>query len=299
MTRAIVVHGGAWAIPDLLVGAHERGCADAAALGYRLLGKGATALDAVVAAVSALEDDPTYDAGFGAFLNRDGVVELDAGVMDGASLVSGAVASVTGVRNPASLARRVLEIGVDRLVVGPGAEALADELGVERVAPEALATEDARAFWRRHGDRDPRKIFEPHPSGTVGAVAVDARGQIAAATSTGGLPGKRRGRVGDSPIVGCGFFADSLAAGASSTGYGEAILTVGLARRVVDLVAAGATPDEAARAGIEALAAPRVGGVGGVIVLDATGRVGAVFNTTRMARAWIDGYGRSYSGVEP
>jgi beta-aspartyl-peptidase (threonine type) len=296
---AIVVHGGAWEVPDRLVAAHERGCIDAAARGHELLRDGGTAIDAVEAAVRALEDDPTFDAGYGTFLNRDGVVELDAGIMDGTTLVSGAVASVTGVPHPVTLARRVLELGVDRLVVGPGAEAMAVELGVETVDPDALASDEKRAFWRANRGRDPRAIFDPQPRGTVGAVALDASGSIAAATSTGGLPGKRRGRVGDSPLIGSGFFADSLAGGASATGYGEAIMTVGLARLVVDRIAAGAAAADAARAAVAALASPRIGGVGGAIALDAAGQVGAAFNTSRMARAWIDLRGAVHSGVDP
>ncbi len=299
MTIAIVVHGGAWEIPDRLVEPYGRGVVAAVEIGHAVLRGGGTALDAVETAVRALEDDPTYDAGFGAFLNRDGVVELDAGIMDGDTLRSGAVASVTGVRNPVSLARRVLEAGTDRLVVGPGAEALAIEIGVETVDPDALASDRAREYWSAHRARDPRAIFEPHPRGTVGAVALDAGGRIAAATSTGGLPGKRRGRVGDSPLVGSGFFADSLAGGASATGYGEAIMTVGLSRAVVERVRAGETVEPAAQAGVSSLADERIAGVGGVILLDPTGSVAAAFNTSRMARAWIDAAGRAVSGVGP
>lgn len=298
MTIAIVVHGGAWEIPDRLVEPYGRGVIAAAEMGHAVLREGGAALDAVETAVRALEDDPTYDAGFGAFLNRDGVVELDAGIMDGDTLRSGAVASVTGVRNPVSLARRVLEAGSDRLVVGPGAEALAIEVGIATVDPDVLASERARAYWSANRTRDSRAIFEPHPRGTVGAVALDAEGRIAAATSTGGLPGKRRGRVGDSPLVGSGFFADSLAGGASATGYGEAIMTVGLSRAVVDLVRAGEGVEPAARAGVALLADERVAGVGGVILLDRFGNATAAFNTSRMARAWIDAAGRSGSGVD-
>jgi len=296
---ALVVHGGSWEIPDALVDAHRRGCDVALAVGLDRLRGGASALDAVEAAVRSLESDPTFDAGYGTFLNRDGVVELDAGLMDGESLASGAVASVTGVPHPVTLARRVLERGVDRLVVGPGAEALAVEYGVETVDPDALVTEEKRAWWRAHRDRPSTAIFEPQPCGTVGAVALDASGRIAAATSTGGLPGKRRGRVGDSPLVGSGFYADSATGGASASGHGEAIMTVGLSRLVVERLAHESTPAAAAATAIAALASPRVRGVGGVIVLDVTGRFGVAFNTSRMARAWCGGDGTLGTAVDP
>ena len=296
---SIVVHGGAWEIPDRLVAGYEAGTTAAAALGHGVLRDGGTALDAVEAAVRSLEDDPAFDAGFGSFLNRDGVPEHDAGLMDGTSLLSGAVASVVGIRNPVGLARRVLEGGVDRLVVGPGAVAFARECGVEVVAPETMIADAARDYWKAHSAGDPRAIFDPHPRGTVGAVALDATGGIAAATSTGGLPSKRPGRVGDTPLVGAGFFADREAAGASATGHGEAIMTVALARAVVERVRAGEPVDTAARAAVAALGAPRVGGRGGVVALDARGRPAAAFNTSRMVRAWIDADGRAGYGIDP
>jgi L-asparaginase / beta-aspartyl-peptidase len=297
MSIGIIVHGGAWEIPDKLVGAHERGCRAAVEAGYDLLRSGASAMDAVEAAVRLLEDEPVFDAGRGSFLNREGVVELDAGVMDGATLGSAAVAAVSGVANPVTLARRMLEETRDRLVVGQGALLLARELGVETVDPARLETPDMRAFWNATRGQDPQAIFAPR--GTVGAVALDAAGGLVAATSTGGSPGKRPGRVGDSPLVGSGFFADVEAGGASSTGHGEAIVTVGLARLAVDLMRSGAGPTEAARRAVEALGGARVAGVGGVILLDASGEPGAAFNTSRMARAWITSAGALASGVDP
>lgn len=298
MTIAIIVHGGAWEMPDAKTAPLERGCVRAARIGHTVLANGGTAVDAVEAAIRDLEDDEAFDAGFGSFLNRDGVPEHDAGIMDGSALRSGAVAGVTGVQNPIVLARLVMESGSDCLVVGAGAEMLAGELGLERVPPESLAAAASRAYWDAHRSQDPRSIFTPHPAGTVGAVALDARGHIAAGTSTGGLPGKHPGRVGDSPLVGCGFFADSLAAGASSTGYGEAIMTVGLARRIVALAGDGRAIDVAVREAVAALDDPRIQGRAGAIALDRTGAVGAAFNTSRMARAWIDGGGTAGSGVD-
>ncbi len=291
MAIAIVVHGGAWEIPDRLVDRHERGCVRAAAIGHAVLRNGGSALDAVEASVRELENDETFDAGRGSFLNRDGFVALDAGVMDGQTMRSGAVASVRGIPNPVTLARRLLEQHAAQLLVGIGAEEFALEIGAETVPPDELATEAAIEFYRTHRSENLRQIFEPHPKGTVGAVALDTYGGIAAATSTGGLPGKRRGRVGDSPIVGAGFFAEAGAGGASATGHGEPILTVGLTRLAVDHMRNGQSASQAAAAAVEALRQPRINGAGGLITLDATGRAGHAHTTSRMARAWIDVYG--------
>jgi len=288
MAVAIVVHGGAWEIPPRLVDRHERGCIRAAQIGHDVLRQGGSALDAVEAAVCDLEDDETFDAGRGSFLDRDGNVSLDAGVMDGDSMKSGAVAWVSGIRNPVSLARKLLEQGVASLLAGSGAEEFARESGFSIVPPEAMTTEAAIEFYRTHRSENPRQIFEPLPRGTVGAVALDARGAIASATSTGGLPGKRRGRVGDSPIVGAGYFAETGAGGASATGHGESILTVGLTRVAVDAMRNGLSATDAAAVAVEALKHPKIGGAGGLITLDANGTAGHAHTTSRMARAWID-----------
>lgn len=299
MTVAIIVHAGAWEMPDRLVEAHVRGCEEAVDLGYQMLGEGRSALDAVETVVRFFEDQPSFDAGRGAFLNRDGVIELDAGLMDGESLLSAAVAGAVGVRNPVTLARRLLDLRTDRLVVGAGARRLAEELGVETCDPVWHETEARRAYWEKHRHEDPHAIFVPHPRGTVGAVALDRNGNIAAATSTGGLPGKRPGRVGDSPLVGCGFFADNRVGGASATGDGEAIMAVALARLSVERARNGRDAREAAELAVEALRDDRIRGRAGVILLDASGRAAASFTTSRMARAWIDGEGARFVGVDP
>lgn len=291
MAIAIVVHGGAWEIPARLVDRHERGCIRAARIGHDVLRHGGSALDAVEAAVRDLEDDETFDAGRGSFLNRDGHVLLDAGVMDGDSMRSGAVAAVQGIPNPVTLARRLLEQNAARLLVGTGAEDFALEVGVETVPPDEMATEAAIEFYRTHRSENLSQIFEPVPKGTVGAVAMDAYGSIACATSTGGLPGKRRGRVGDSPIVGAGFFAETGVGGASATGHGESIMTVGLTRIAVDAMRGGLSAPDAAAMAVDALRHPRIGGAGGLITLDARGVAGHAHTTSRMARAWIDASG--------
>jgi L-asparaginase / beta-aspartyl-peptidase len=309
MPLALIVHGGAWAIPDDEVDEHQAGCRQALDAGWRVLQAGGAALDAVEAAVRVLEDAPIFDAGVGSVLNHDGDVELDAAIMDGATLRSGAVAAVRRVRNPITLARRVLESQVV-LLVAEGAERFAVSAGVPLCDPtelivererqrwkELLAQEDFRtqdAFVTRPGDQEAHPLgrmqYAPtnpltHPGDTVGAVALDRTGHVAAGTSTGGTGNKPPGRVGDSPLIGCGLYADDLTAGCSSTGWGESIIKVLLAKTATDLIGAGHEPMAAARMAIDILAR-RVDGYGGCILLDGRGRIGLAFNTPRMAYAY-------------
>jgi beta-aspartyl-peptidase (threonine type) len=277
----IVVHGGAWDIPPGLHEAHLAGCARAARLGYELLARGGAALDAVERAVLSLEADATFDAGVGAFLNRDGDVELDAAIMEGTTLRAGAVAAVRTVKHPIALARRLLEEGSPVLVVGAGADLYARERGLPTCDPAELRSEEA---LRRHrGASDPaapRSIF----GDTVGAVAVDQGGRVAAANSTGGTPGKRPGRVGDTPVPGCGLYAWDPAGAAACTGRGEEIVRVTLARQAVFFLEAGLEPAAAAERAV-ALLGERGGGRGGIIVIDRHGRAGWAHNTPCLARA--------------
>jgi len=311
---ALIVHGGAWDIPDDEVAPHLAGCRRALAAGWEALTNGRSALDAVEIAVRIMEDDPTFDAGVGSVLNRDGLVELDAAIMDGATLRSGAVAAVRGIRNPISLARRVLESEA-ALLVGRGAERFADTVGIERCADEDMIVPRERARWeelcRLAAYRTPDAFQRPpgevaglrgivaggdhapdqpglriqHPGDTVGAVALDRYGNLAAAVSTGGTPFKLPGRVGDTPLIGAGLYADVQTGGCASTGWGESIMKVLLAKTATDFLGAGYAPVEAARAAIERLE-QRVHGLGGVILIDARGRVGFAFNTPRMAYAY-------------
>jgi len=288
---ALVVHGGAWEIPDALVAACRRGCQRALEVGWAVLAGGGSALDAVVEAVAVLEDDPVFDAGYGAHLNLDGRVQLDAIVMDGERLDAGAVAAVERVRNPVRLARRVLEASPHVLLVGSGAERFAQEQGLELCAPEELITAEERAAWeqcRRLGHDAARHAG--HGMGTVGAVALDHAGRLAAATSTGGTCCKYPGRVGDSPLIGCGCYADSLVGAASATGMGEAIMRVVLAREAVERMRTGTHPQEVAEACMRLLA-ERGRGRGGLILLDRQGRFGVAFSTSRMAFAFYDAAG--------
>ena len=298
MSKAIIVHGGAWDIPREVHQAHVLGCKNAAVEGWKVLQKGGSPLEAVVQAIVVMEDAPTFGAGVGSALNRDGVAELDAGIMDGRTLSAGAVAAVQGIRNPIVLARRVMD-SEHLLLVSEGARRYAVELGIEQCSVGDLVTQRELERWQRlqqESNHDEREEFAPVARDTVGAVAVDDEGTVVVGTSTGGTPNKRPGRVGDSPLIGCGFYANRLG-GASSTGWGESIMKVVLARAAVDLLAGDRHPEEAARLAIKLLK-EEVDGLGGVIVLDHHGRVGFAYNTTHMARAYLhEGLAEPLAGI--
>jgi L-asparaginase / beta-aspartyl-peptidase len=284
----LLIHGGAWAMPDDAVAAHEDGIAHALAAGYALLEQGASAVDAVEAAVAVMEDDETFDAGRGSFLTQDGRVQMDALLMNGENLRTGGVACVERIRNPIHAARLVLDKSPHVYFVGTGAERFARLHGMalcdnmELVIPR----EQERLYKAQAAERAglPDETFsgslDSHD--TVGAVALDRHGNIAAGTSTGGTLNKAPGRVGDSSLIGCGCYADNLTAAVSLTGWGEPIMKLVLGKWAVDRVAAGASPDEAAHAAIDYLF-ERLGGHGGIILLGPDGRVGLAHNTPRMA----------------
>ena len=284
MPIALIVHGGGGDIAEDEVDAHREGVYIAARQGWEILCAGGTALDAVQAAIVSMEDDPTFDAGFGSFLNREGAVEMDASIMDGHTLDAGAVACIQRVRNPIILARRVLE-SEHTFLIGRGAEEFARERGIALVDNATLHAPVQIAKWREW-QINPPTLPKKLSNGTVGCVAVDCDGNVAAGTSTGGMRFKRVGRVGDSPLIGCGTYADNLLGGASATGWGEAITRIVLSKFAVDALAADRDPQDAAHLAIEHLA-HRVGGTGGVILADKSGRVGFAFNTLRMSRAYI------------
>jgi beta-aspartyl-peptidase (threonine type) len=292
VTPAIIVHGGAGAIEDARRDRCVAGCEAAAAAGWARLAAGGSALDAVEAAVRALEDDPEFNAGRGAVLTRAGTIEVDACVMTGERAI-GAVGAVPWLRHPVTLARRVLEDGEHVLLVGDGALAFARELGMTAEPGELLVTERARArFERREGEAAARM----RTGDTVGACAIDGSGRLAAATSTGGIPWKRPGRVGDTPIVGAGTFADAGAGAASATGHGESIIRALVTRVAVERLAVGDTAETAARAAVAELVAR--GGTGGVILVAAGGAIGHHTATARMPWAAVVGGART-SGAEP
>lgn len=272
---ALIVHGGAKEIPAEQHDAHREGCRRAAEAGYAVLQKGGSAVDAVETAIRALEDDPTFNAGYGAELNADGEVQTDAGLMVGDSLKAGAVAFVQRVRNPIGLARKVLECG-EVLLVGDGAERFAVEQGIELCANESLITAERRKEWEE------KSVAKDND--TVGCVALDGAGHLAAGASTGGTGGNRRGRVGDSPQLGCGFYADDERGGCSMTGDGEQIAKVVLAKSTVDRLER-AEPEEAIQESLRILER-RTKGEAGCIAIRRDGPIGWGHNSVHMAVAY-------------
>lgn len=292
----LLVHGGAWDIPEDARAAHERGVREALAAGWAVLERGGPAQDAVVAAVTILEDDPTFDAGRGSFLTSDGRVQLDALLMDGGRMKAGGVACVEHLRNPIQAARLVLEESRHVYFVGCGAEAFAAHHGMELIDNSELVLdrerERLRAAQQRaaaglndetfSGQKAPATTQPADSHDTVGAVALDAAGNLAAGTSTGGTLNKAPGRVGDSSLIGCGCYADNLSAAVSLTGWGEPIMKLVLGKWATDRVAAGTAPEIAAREAISYLY-NRLGGHGGIILLGPDGRFGFAHNTPAMA----------------
>lgn len=282
----LVVHGGAWAMPDDMVEAHINGVRHALAAGWKVLLHGGPALDAVEEAVVVMEDDETFDAGRGSFLNRDGKVQLDALIMDGETLRAGGVGCVEHLRNPVRAARKILSESPHVYFVGEGAERFAAEHGIPLCQNEDLIIPreiQRLREYQAHAGQEKPNLFAPSIShDTVGAVALDANGNIAAATSTGGTLNKAPGRLGDSSLIGCGCYADNQSAAASTTGWGEPIMKLVLAKWAADRVASGSVPEWVAKEAISHLE-DRVYGHGGIILLDAQGRFGIAHNTPRMA----------------
>ncbi|HEV8586715.1 MAG TPA: isoaspartyl peptidase/L-asparaginase [Methylomirabilota bacterium] len=280
---SIVVHGGAGAA---VADADElrMGMRAAVSAGWAVLAAGGRALDAVEAAVRSLEDHPRFNAGRGSVLTEDGTVEMDASIMEGDRLACGAVAAVSRVANPVTLARRVLDDGRHVLLVAHGAHAFARAAGLPECEPASLITEPQRG---RLAERLARTAGGAGAlTGTVGATALDGHGTVAAATSTGGTLGKRPGRVGDSALIGGGTYADSTLGGVSCTGDGEAIVRVVLARRALDYLKNADEPDYAAKVAVDLLV-EEGRGEGGLILVDWRGRVGYAHSTPLMPVAWM------------
>ncbi len=297
MTRSpiLLVHGGAWDIPADQLEAHEQGVFDALQTGWSVLERGGSALDAIEAAVTAMEDDPAFDAGRGSFLTRDGRVQLDALIMDGATLRAGGVACVERIRNPIQAARLVLDKSHHVYFVAQGAEQFAASHGLPLVDNSELVLDRERErlaeAQRRERTGVPDPTFSGSPSqessetqshDTVGAIALDSQGRVAAATSTGGTLNKAPGRVGDSSLIGCGCYADNASAAVSLTGWGEPIMKLVLGKWATDRVLAGGSPEQVAPDAISYLHR-RLGGHGGIILLAPDGRFGLAHNTPRMA----------------
>lgn len=282
MPNAIIVHGGAGTTAEAVRPGHEAGIRAALDAGRRVLAGGGSALDAVVESVALMEDLPVFNAGYGSVLNCEGFVELDAGLMDGDDLELGCVASVRDIGNPVRLCRHVLQ-SPEIFFTGEAASRLAERHGLDRLEPSDLITPGRRRSWE---SGTPASALDTGAGDTVGAVALDQKGGLAAATSTGGTGGKPVGRVGDSPLPGGGFFADSEAGAASTTGWGEGLARILAARRAVETLGRGHSSQQAAAAVIEYLERRIPGGLGGVIVLDDTGRIGRAHNTSSMTHAW-------------
>ncbi|HEY8077658.1 MAG TPA: isoaspartyl peptidase/L-asparaginase [Labilithrix sp.] len=280
---SIVVHGGAGDVPEERRAAHVAGCERAAAAGAKMLAEGGSALDAVTRAVLALEDDPLFNAGTGACLNAEGHIELDAAIMDGRDLRAGGVAALPPFTNPIAIARRVMEATPHVLLAGEGAARFAIEQGFARADEASMITENAR---KRLEAARAKKAIEGWAGGTVGAVARDALGNVAAATSTGGMVNKRVGRVGDSPLVGAGTYADDEAGACSTTGHGEAMIRVCLAKTCIDSLRAHASPESAVRDALTKMHA-RTGQTGGAIVVARDGALGLARTTRTMSWAAV------------
>ncbi len=291
----LILHGGAgpWKKdnhPQVLAGMH-----DALIIGWNILQHGGSALDAVEQATIRLEDHPLFDAGVGSYLNDMGEVEMDALITDGRSRDFGAIAAVMQVKNPITLARFIMQKSGHRFFVGAGAEKLAIDYGLKLVPNFSFVTEEEFAdFRRRLSEQDP---VIPQGHGTVGAVAIDANGHIASATSTGGSPHKKKGRVGDVPIYGAGGYSDDRYGGASSTGIGENIMRHVLSKQVIDRIAAGVSATEAANSAVDEVAAHIPNPEVGVIALDTTGKLGAAHTTAHMPIAWIDADGNLHTAM--
>ena len=303
---AIIVHGGARAIPDERREECMRGCEAAALAGYEVLKKSGSAFDAVEIAVNSLEDNPSFNAGHGSALNSEGEVEMDAIIVDGESLNFGGVACVKNIANPISLARLVMERTDHVYLVGSGANRFAAEMGVVEVDPKELVTkkaqEEYKAYSKYHSvikDTLSGGVPSPNESNhdTVGAVAMDIHGNLAAGTSTGGITLKRPGRMGDSPIIGSGAACDNTIGGVSATGHGESIARVTLAQRILfNLSTCNGTAKEVAEEALEFMRS-KVGGHGGVVGVTKNGEPFKAFNTKAMSWASVDKDGQLNSGV--
>jgi L-asparaginase / beta-aspartyl-peptidase len=289
----LLLHGGAWDIPADQLDAHEQGVFDALQEGWRVLDRGGSSVDAIEASVTCMENDPAFDAGRGSFLTRDGRVQLDALIMDGATLRAGGVACVERIRNPIQAARLVLDKSPHVYFVGAGAEAFAEAQGMPLIENAELILERERQRLAEAQDRErsgaPDRTFSGSSEApgfgshdTVGAVALDRHGRLAAATSTGGTLNKDPGRVGDSSLIGCGCYADNASAAVSLTGWGEPIMKLVLGKWATDRVLAGRSPEQVAPDAIGYLRR-RAGGHGGIILLAPDGRYGLAHNTPRMA----------------
>lgn len=300
----LVLHGGAGVIvrdkltPEMEA-QYRAKLKEALDAGYAVLDRGGSALDAVVAAIKPLEDSPLFNAGKGAVLNADGICELDSSIMDGRNLAAGAIAGVHRIKNPITLARAVMEKSVHVMFTGDGAERFAEQVGgIEFVAPEYFITERRREDLKRAQEKEKQEKSGKRTSllltdsadreqkwGTVGCAALDKNGNLAAGTSTGGMTNKKFGRVGDSPIIGAGTYANNATCALSATGHGEYFIRIGVARDIsAQMEYKGMSVDEAAKSSLAKVA--KLGGDGGLVAIDKNGNVSMPFNTPGMYRGF-------------
>ena len=302
-TPVFVIHGGAGVVRAELTPEREKaaraGLEQALKAGYSVLKSGGSSVDAVSAAIVILEDNPEFNAGKGAVFNHDGRNELDASIMDGATRKAGAIANVHRVKNPILLARAVMEKSEHVMLIDEGAEQFAKAVGIELVDPKYFYTERRWQALQKALEDERTKAVDPAKTphhGTVGAVALDVHGNLAAGTSTGGMTNKRFGRVGDSPIIGAGTYADERCA-VSATGWGEYYIRATAARDICARVEYGKQPVAKAADAVVMDVVPKLGGDGGVIALDAKGNFATPFNTDGMYRGWVDRDGKVHVAI--
>ncbi len=297
MKFGMVIHGGAGTIERREMTpenekAHRDGLEQALKAGYAVLQRGGASLDAVEAAIRVLEDNPLFNAGKGAVFTHEGTNELDASIMDGKTLKAGAVAAVKHVRNPISLARLVMERSRHVMLEGEGAEAFAKQMGVQLVDTKYFYTEQRwRELEKEKAKSSPAPASDNDRHGTVGAVALDQAGNLAAGTSTGGITNKLFGRVGDSPIIGAGTYANNRTCAVSCTGDGEYFIRAAVAHTISAMMEyKGISLEEAAREALDQAA--QLGGTGGLIALDKDGNFTMPFNTSGMYRGKVGADGK-------
>jgi len=274
-----MAHGGAWDWDDSLDAGKKAGIEQALTIGNAVLQNGGSALDAVESTVVALEDNPIFDAGLGGYLNEDGIVQLDTMIIDGARTDFGAVAGVTSVRNPIVLARKIMEDTEQCFIVGTGADSIATSLGIKPIANTELVTPAMRAYYET--------ARTDGPNDTVGAIAIDSYGYVAAATSTSGTPRKPAGRVGDSPVFGAGGYAQNGIGAAGATGQGEQIMRLMLSKIACDALSSGMSAAEAADLAAEKFEEKFQDSMSGIIVIDRNGSIGAAQTAPKMTFGWI------------
>lgn len=309
----IVIHGGAGTIlkenmSDSLEAEYNSVLDLAVSKGYEILKNGGTSLDAVTQTIMILEDSPLFNAGKGAVFTNEGRNELDASIMDGKSKAAGSVASVTRVKNPITLARAIMEVSEHVMMVGPGAEKFAEQNGIELVDPSYFFTQKRWDGLQKAKEKEKLELdhtvalhYDPlikdQKFGTVGCVALDKKGNIAAGTSTGGMTNKRYGRVGDAPIIGAGTYADNATCGVSATGWGEFFIRNVVAYDIAAQMQYKNVSLAAAAKETIQKKVPQMGGDGGIIAIDKDGNIVMEFNTAGMYRAAIDVNGKKTIGI--